>query len=158
MLMWFRQFYSRVRDFFALTFVMMAMLVPRIMKAQESDLPKAPQPAASSGFRNFFERLGDAYKEDWNPSPAASSAPSPQRRGYPAPLDSVPFPSGDYSVGGTPVIGAPDTQTYPLMQAINQNRGRIKIYGWLNGGFNVSTPIKAMAPTRRLPTIQIPTV
>jgi hypothetical protein len=45
-------------------------------------------------------------------------------------------------VGGTPVIGAPDTQTYSLMQAINENRSRIKIYGWLNGGFNVSTSNK----------------
>ncbi len=28
------------------------------------------------------------------------------------------------------------------MQAINQNRSRIKVYGWLNGGFNVSTSNK----------------
>ena len=40
------------------------------------------------------------------------------------------------------MIGAPDTQSYPLMEAINGNRGRIKIYGWLNGGFNVSTSNK----------------
>ena len=25
------------------------------------------------------------------------------------------------------------------MQALNNNRGRVKVYGWLNGGFNVST-------------------
>ena len=40
------------------------------------------------------------------------------------------------------MIGAPDTQTYPLMQAINGNRSRIKVYGWLNGGFNASTSNK----------------
>jgi hypothetical protein len=88
----------------------------------------------------FFVRLADAYKEDWYPTQPAG--PDPLRRGYPAPLDSPPFPSGDYSVGGTSVIGAPDTQTYPLMQAINENRSRIKIYGWLNGGFDVSTSNK----------------
>lgn len=99
--------------------------------------PSAPQPD-----RNFFQSLSDAYWQDWQPSPAAASTPTPERRGYPAPLDSPPFPSSDYSVGGTPVIGAPDTQTYILMQAINQNRSRIKIYGWLNGGFNVSTSNK----------------
>jgi hypothetical protein len=100
-------------------------------------LPSASTPEAS---KNFFAQFADAYSEDWVPTQPA--APDPVRRGYPAPLDSTPFPSGDYSVGGTPVIGAPDTQTYPLMQAINQNRGRIKIYGWLNGGFDVSTSNK----------------
>lgn len=38
------------------------------------------------------------------------------------------------------MIGAPDTQTYPLMQAINGSR--TKVYGWVNGGFNVSTSNK----------------
>lgn len=77
---------------------------------------------------------------DWKPSTSSPAAPA--RRGYAAPLDSPPFPSSDYSVGGTPVIGAPDTQTYIMMQAINENRSRVKIYGWLNGGFNVSTSNK----------------
>jgi len=94
--------------------------------------PEAPKP--------FVARLADAYQEDWRPTQPAE--PDPTRRGYPAPLDSPPFPSSDYSVGGTPVIGAPDTQTYPLMQAINENRSRIKVYGWINGGFNVSTSNK----------------
>ena len=98
---------------------------------------------------NFFERLGAAYKADWSPAPSpAVSGPSatepaaPARRGYPAPLDSPPFPGSDFSVGGTPIIGAPDTQTYILMQAINENKGHIKVYGWFNGGFNVSTSNK----------------
>ena len=111
---------------------------------------------------NFFDRLGKAYKADWlttlapppstttepttttaapdEPAPQASTTPT--RRGYPAPLDSPPFPGADFSVGGTPVIGAPDTQTYILMQAINENKSRVKVYGWLNGGFNVSTSDK----------------
>ncbi len=91
---------------------------------------------------NFFARFARAYKEDWHPTQPPS--PAPKRRGYDGPLDSPPFPGNDYSVGGTPVIGAPDTQTYILMQAINGNKSRIKVYGWLNGGFNVSTSNKGI--------------
>ncbi len=40
------------------------------------------------------------------------------------------------------MIGAPDTQTYILMQAVNENKSRTKVYGWFNGGFNVSTSNK----------------
>lgn len=99
---------------------------------------------ASAPHGNFFERLGQAYWNDWFPAPAsATDAPAtPVRRGDPAPLDSPPFPGSDFSVGGTPVIGAPDTQTYILMQAVNGNKSRTKVYGWLNGGFNVSTSNK----------------
>jgi hypothetical protein len=68
----------------------------------------------------FFTHFSEAYQEDWHPTQPAGA--DPVRRGYPAPLDSPPFPSGDYSVGGTPVIGTPDTQSYMLMQAINPNR------------------------------------
>jgi hypothetical protein len=107
-------------------------------QSSSAALPDAP---ASQG--NFFERFGSAYLSDWRPS--ATASPAPERRGYAAPLDSPPFPGSDYSVGGTSVIGAPDTQTYILMQAVNQNRGRVKVYGWLNGGFNVSTSNKGDA-------------
>jgi hypothetical protein len=99
--------------------------------------PAAPSTAPSG---NFFLRLAAAYREDWHPTEAA--APAPAKRGYDSPLDSVPFPSPDYSVGGTPVIGAPDTQSYMVMQAVNENKSRVKIYGWLNGGFDVSTSNK----------------
>jgi hypothetical protein len=102
----------------------------------------ADAPAPQAAAQPFLVRLKNAYKEDWNPAPSTTDSPAPERRGYAGPLDSPPFPGNDYSVGGTPTIGAPDTQTYILMQAINQNRSRIKIYGWLNGGFNVSTSNK----------------
>ncbi len=121
-----------------------------------SNNPAAPAaPTAPEG--NFFERLGRAYKTDWTPAltppstttepttPSATAQAEPvpvTRRGYPAPLDSPPFPGSDFSVGGTPTIGAPDTQTYILMQAINENKSRIKVYGWLNVGFNASTSNK----------------
>ena len=97
-----------------------------------------PEPPRPHG--NFFVRLAGAYHEDWYPSQPAT--PAPPRRGFEGPLDSPPFPSSDWSVGGTPVIGAPDTQSYPLMQAIDENKSRVKIYGWLNGGFNISTSNK----------------
>ena len=88
----------------------------------------------------LWKRLARAYAEDWFPVPGSDAvACAPKRRGNPAPLDSIPFPSTDYSVGGTPVIGAPDTQTYPLMTAIHGAASRVKIYGWFNGGFDVST-------------------
>ena len=94
-------------------------------------------PTAVRQQKGFFARLAQAYRDDWNPN--TPSGPDPKRRGYAGPLDSPPFPSSDYSVGGTPVIGAPDTQSYPLMEAINHNRSRTKIYGWFNVGFNIST-------------------
>ncbi len=98
----------------------------------------APAPVDGS----FFHRLAVAYMGDWKPAPNVPASAAPKRRGYDGPLDSPPFPSSDYSVGGTSTIGAPDTQTYILMQAINSNRSRIKVYGWINGGFNVSTSNK----------------
>lgn len=108
--------------------------IPRQQQARETE--SAPTPVAG----NFFHRLGAAYHDDWFPSGTPST--SPARRGYDGPLDSPPFPSSDYSVGGSPTLGAPDTATYPLMQAINENRSRVKVYGWFNGGFNVSTSNK----------------
>jgi Putative beta-barrel porin-2, OmpL-like. bbp2 len=101
----------------------------------------APVPAQ----RGFFTRLGHAYLDDWtgysNGAPAAP-APAPERRGTPPPLNSPPFPSADWPIGGTVEIGAPDYGTYPLMQAINGNEGRIKIYGWFDIGGNASTSNK----------------
>jgi len=120
--------------------VVLAFLFSSHHAKSQSQAPTTQAPSPSSS--NFFRRLAAAYHDDWFPAPATTPAPNPTRRGDPAPLDSIPFPSGDYSVGGTPVIGAPDTQTYPLMQAINANNGHIKVYGWANGGFNVSTSNK----------------
>ncbi|HVW75998.1 MAG TPA: outer membrane beta-barrel protein [Alloacidobacterium sp.] len=113
-----------------------SIAIPHPIEAQS-----AVNTAQTAQSRNFIQRLGDAYWADWTAKPNPD-APQPARRGNPAPLDSPPFPSSDFSVGGTAVIGAPDTQTYILMQALNENHSRIKIYGWFNGGFNVSTSNK----------------
>ena len=133
----FLHYFTVRRSLKCLVFATSATLAQTSLAAQEK---QAVLPTQQVDQGSFFSRFLQAYHSDW--SPATADASELQRRGYPAPLESPPFPASDFSVGGTPAIGAPDTQTYPLMQAINENRGRIKIYGWLNGGFNVSTSNK----------------
>src|ERR1700722_3787940 len=104
--------------------------------------PKATLPATPAK-RGFFTRLGHAYLDDWPGDPnAPPPAPEPTRRGTPAPLNSPPFPSADWPIGGTVVIGAPDYGSYMLMQAINENKSRFKMYGWFDIGGNASTSNK----------------
>jgi len=63
------------------------------------------------------------------------------------PIDSPPFPSGEWQIGGTSPIGAPDTSsTYTLMKLLHKTelgsfleKNRIKIYGWVNTGANYGT-------------------
>src|SRR5271168_3030921 len=106
--------------------------------------PDAPQPAQSG---NLFTRWVRFYHDDWFPAPASGpQPPSPPRRGLPSPLDSPPFPNSDWSYGGAPVIGEPDTNSYPLMTAINESRTRTKFYGWLEPTFNFSTSDETNAP------------
>jgi hypothetical protein len=105
--------------------------------------PNAPQTAPAP---NFFARWAAFYQADWHPDPAAPAAPSPPRRGAPSPLDSPPFPNADWSYGGSPVIGEPDTQSYPLMTAIDNNRSRTKVYGWIDPSVNGSTSSNSNSP------------
>ena len=97
------------------------------------------QTAAKAG---FFARWGKAYVNDWTAA-ATANTDAPQRRGTPAPISSPPFPSADWPIGGTQVIGAPDTQTYPLQTAIDggdaTKLSRNKWYGWISVGANGST-------------------
>ncbi len=107
--------------------------------------PNAATPPANVPQRGFWTRLGHAYLDDWSPPVSdATPAPAPQRRGTPAPLNSPPFPSADWPIGGTVVIGAPDYQTYPLMTAIEKPNARIKMYGWFDIGGNASTSDKGL--------------
>ena len=106
-------------------------------QAQTGTTPVPTSEAAATP--GFLARLAAFYRADWHPDPNAPAAAAPARRGAPSPLDSPPFPSADWSYGGSPVIGEPDTQSYPLMTAINGARGRTKIYGWINPGVNGST-------------------
>jgi hypothetical protein len=95
----------------------------------------------------FFHRLFRAYADDW--FGRAPESPEPPRRGYPAPLTSPPFPFSDWAYGGSPTIGAPDTNGGPLMTALDTSehgkgweKSGIKLYAWINGGFNVSASDK----------------
>ena len=108
------------------------------------DAPKAGPPAPKS----FFARWADYYRQDWSPPTASSTASSapPARRGLPSPLDSPPFPNSDWSYGGSPVMGEPDGNSYPLMTAINGAKSRTKLYGWLDPSLNFSTSSNSNAP------------
>jgi hypothetical protein len=92
----------------------------------------------------FFRRLADAYIQDWKGT--AEPGPPVPFRGDPAPEDSPPYPFTIWPFGGSPVIGQPWTNSYPLMEALWSGphgeawkASGIQIYGWLNFGFNVST-------------------
>ena len=93
---------------------------------------------------SFFRRLAETYRKDW--AGESSETPAPASRIAPPPLDSPPFPNSYWPYGGSPVIGAPDTNSYPLMEVINRNKTRTKIYGWLEPGFNFSTSKKIVYP------------
>jgi hypothetical protein len=100
--------------------------------------------AVAPADNGFFHRWGRAYLADWAGN-SPGTVTKEERRGTPAPLSSPPFPAADWPIGGTPTLGVPDGQSYPLMQAINQNRSRTKIYGWLEVGGNGSTNNKTNA-------------
>jgi hypothetical protein len=135
----------------------LGVFVPQVcpQSADPAGPPAAPTDTASSPVKKpsaadrggFFHRFGKAYWDDW--TGAAEEGPDLPRRGYPAPVSTPPFPFSDWPYGGSPTIGAPDTDGGPLMTAIYEGKhgkswedSRIKIYGWLNGGFNVSTSEK----------------
>ena len=81
------------------------------------------------------------------PANGAQQAPTAeqQRRGLPAPLDSPPFPGSDWPLGGSQLIGVPDTAVGPLMKAIYATPdgqawkdSRVKVYGWTELSANAS--------------------
>jgi len=135
--------FQRFPLLFACCFVLLA--VPSHSQ-QPSPLPDAPEPAHSG---NFFARFGRFYHDDWFPAPASGApAPAPSRRGLASPLDSPPFPNADWSYGGAPVIGEPDSGTYPLMTALypKGNLPRTKFYGWFAPSADGSTSSATNAP------------
>jgi hypothetical protein len=101
---------------------------------------------------SIFARLWDAFGKDWNTPaytpPDTTAPPAPvTRRGLPQPFDSPPFPTGDWQIGGTPIVGDENTiPPWPLMEAITAGRhgswwktSRINIYGWIDVAANAST-------------------
>jgi hypothetical protein len=122
----------------ALSFVFLVVLFPHSIHPQTAT-PPSPQP-------NFFHRWADFYGQDWHPAPADPNTPTPARRGLPLPIDAPPYPFSEWPYGGSPTIGEPDTNSYPLMTAINGARSRIKIYGWLDPTVNFSTSTHRNTP------------
>jgi hypothetical protein len=115
----------------------LALLCLPVLEAQPPDITKG-----------FWQRYAAAYHDDWFAT-LPSSDPAPAFRGDPAPVDQLPYPFGVWPYGGSPTIGQPDTNLPPLMQALYSGPhgkawkdSRIKIYGWGNVGFNVSTSNK----------------
>jgi hypothetical protein len=131
------------RPRFFLLFLCALVLCGELFGQAGSGVPTAPGTTTAPP-KGFFARWADFYRLDWwGP---ASSSPPPPRRGLPSPLDSPPFPNADWSYGGSPVIGEPDTNSYPLMTAINEARSRTKLYGWIEPTLNFSTSAHTNAP------------
>jgi len=109
------------------------------LNSQDPQSPASGQSPTSSATLsgNFFHRLAQFYSRDragTNPA-----GPTPAKRGLPAPLDSPPMPVSDWGYGGSPDIGAPDGNIYPLMAALKLNDHRTKVYGWVAPSINFST-------------------
>jgi hypothetical protein len=111
--------------------------------AQQAATTPAPSATPAPLDQSFMHRLGRAYVADWAGNGPGTVVAQKPRRGTPAPIFSPPYPATDWPIGGTPVIGVPDGQTYPLMQAINGNIGANKFYGYLEVGANGSTNNKS---------------
>jgi Putative beta-barrel porin-2, OmpL-like. bbp2 len=131
-----------------LLFLVVAFLSSRLCLAQQADkeispLPDTPKPSIPET-KGFFARWAEFYRRDW--SGTTASSPAPARRGLPSPLDSPPFPNADWSYGGSPLIGEPDTNSYPLMTAINEAKSRTKVYGWVDPTLNFSTSAHLNGP------------
>ncbi|HEY1589521.1 MAG TPA: outer membrane beta-barrel protein [Rhodanobacter sp.] len=113
----------------------------------------APVAASSDCSNGFLWRFAAAYRED--AQPADPNAPAPKRRAMDAPLDSPPFPSSEWQLGGVPApIGVPDTNSqYPLEKALActalgnwMQRNRIEIFGWATPSANLSSSSFTNAP------------
>jgi hypothetical protein len=67
-------------------------------------------------------------------------------RSLPSPITDPPFPTSDWD--GAPLVGvdatAPD---YPMQKALGFTKSKVKIYGWVDVGGNLSTSKHSNAPT-----------
>jgi hypothetical protein len=138
-----------MKRFARLRFAMLLVLataIPTVAQSTAQASPKVPAPAQAAPDGSFFDRFAKFYQDDWHPDPNAPAAAAPLRRGYPSPLDSPPFPSADWSYGGSPTIGEPDGNSYPLMTVMDGSRSRNKLYGWLDPTVNGSTSTHRNSP------------
>jgi opacity protein-like surface antigen len=101
--------------------------------------------------QDFFSRLIYYYGVEWghDTAPADPSAPPSRRADWPVtPEGSPPYPFTEWPYGGTTSLGVTRSASVdsPLMFALaNTAAGKwlsdnsIQIYGWINGGGNIST-------------------
>jgi hypothetical protein len=100
---------------------------------------------------DFATRLANYYKLEMGQAaaPADPNAPSSHRDGWPAtPQTTPPMPFTEWPYGGTTSLGVslPSSVDSPLMTAVSDtpagawlNDNHLQVYGWINGGFNVSS-------------------
>ena len=100
---------------------------------------------------NVGERFLRYYALEWGQSgaPTDPAAPPSRRAGWPAtPQSTPPMPFTEWPYGGSQNLGVtrPSNADSPLMVGIaNTGIGRwmndnhLQLYGWVNGGFNVSS-------------------
>ena len=99
----------------------------------------------------FFERLINYYRLEMGHEgpPADPKAPPSRRAGWQdAPATTPPFPFAEWPYGGSTNLGVTRTGSAdsPLMMALGNtgvgkwmNKSGIQVYGWINGGGNLST-------------------
>ncbi len=104
------------------------------------------QGCGSKSEQRFAKRFYSTYKEHLNYTGENVAPLEHNSDTVAAPLSSPPFPSATWGMGGTSPIGYADNTTAPLMDALYCGENgqkikdsRIKLYGWLNPGFNIST-------------------
>jgi hypothetical protein len=115
---------------------------------------QAPAGNTAADNRDFITRLFGVYADEFNsPSaaPADEAAPSPSERRPdipPAPLDAPPWPWTDWPFGAAPLLGGatPNSSGDTAMKALSGTPAgdllmdnHIEIWGWIDGGFNLST-------------------
>jgi hypothetical protein len=147
-------------------------------EASEATIKAAQDAAAKSGkcdpyldYKCLDTYLGDGvltrffryYQLEWGKAVAPSDPNAPPSARDAAvwpktPVSTPPMPYTDFPYGGSPNIGTtrPNSVDSPFMMAIaNTGLGKwlqdqhIQIYGWVNGGFNLST--NQLQPAGNLP-------
>lgn len=129
--------FMKIKTAFVLTFF---LIFPKISEAK---------PAEGCGLKvkeNFAKRFYSTYKEHLNWTGENVSPLEHDEYSVDAPLSSPPFPSATWNIGGTTPLGYADNTTAPMMDALYCGENgqkikdsRIKVYGWVAPGFNIST-------------------
>jgi hypothetical protein len=99
---------------------------------------------------DFFTRFVNYYKLEWGheAAPADPKAPPGRRDYWPATPEAIPpYPFTEWPYGGTTALGVTRTSSVdsPLMSALGNtavgqalNDSHIQVYGWIDGGGNLS--------------------